>query len=255
MPHSFDRTVLSCTLSFALIVGMSGIASAADPTAAAAKRQDPSGPPNPSGAGHRPGPGSAGKPSTYSHGPGASLGESGAKPKRPTGQPPGQSASAAAQTNPGFTGSDERERRRRAKVGRNASPPSPDDPRIRADERRAKRELRRREVIATLGENTLEHPRVRTELQHHAWRLARLNRMLELADHAKNQQLTARIEKLRAAEMARHQRRLQALRRPADQPPAMASDIPLAHSSKPPILPSTDTSSAAKPESTTGGAR
>ncbi|MGC4063184.1 MAG: hypothetical protein QM784_00750 [Polyangiaceae bacterium] len=76
----------------------------------------------------------------------------------------------------------------------------------KSSERRSDRLARIRELKNRWGGRTLMQPNVRDELRHHAWRVARLKRMRELALEKKNDKLVAKIDQLEQKENARHER-------------------------------------------------
>jgi len=204
--------------------------------------------------GWRPGP--SAKPPGSAHSGGVGAAGAQAKPKKPSDPPPVQGVEPASPGGQLGSEHDQGQRRRQAGVGlRPSSPPAPDDPALRPDERRAKRELRRREVAAALGEKAARHPNVQTELRHHAWRLARLNRMLELANQRKEPKLVARIEKLRAVELTRHRNRLESLRQHPELGQASVGTAAPLDSSNPGLPPSTSATVEVSPAASTGGVR
>ena len=83
------------------------------------------------------------------------------------------------------------------------------------EERKASREergkKRRAELKAELGAKALGAP-IREELKHHAWRVARLRRLIELAEASDRPELKERAEKLLVQEDERHTARLAKLK-------------------------------------------
>ncbi len=79
--------------------------------------------------------------------------------------------------------------------------------------RRARRQKRRAELRAKWGDALLRHPAVRAELKVHAWRLARLHRIRQLATGADagKPDVVARVDALIAKEQARHDKRMATL--------------------------------------------
>jgi hypothetical protein len=81
-------------------------------------------------------------------------------------------------------------------------------------DRKERRHARRDALIRLWGKATLEKPPVREELEHHAWRMARLERMKTLlaeSDHKQKAKLLARIDKLMERETARHKKHMDRL--------------------------------------------
>lgn len=76
----------------------------------------------------------------------------------------------------------------------------------RAASRASRAEAHKAKVKSELGES-LAKPEVRDELAAHAWRVARLERVLELAKIAGNQAIVVRAEGLMKQEKARHEKR------------------------------------------------
>lgn len=84
------------------------------------------------------------------------------------------------------------------------------------DQQRKQRRERRREHRAELrqkwGDALLRHPAVRAELRTHAWRLARLHRVRQLADAAGKKAVVERVDALIAKEQARHDKHMATLK-------------------------------------------
>lgn len=73
-------------------------------------------------------------------------------------------------------------------------------------ERSERRKHRLKELRGRWGEGNLKQPACQEELRHHAWRLARLKRMRELATERKNTKQLAKLDALEKKEQARHER-------------------------------------------------
>jgi hypothetical protein len=80
------------------------------------------------------------------------------------------------------------------------------DGQANSGERHERRLARLRELRERYGSDLLKTPPVREELEHHAWRLARLKRMRELATEKKNDKLIAKIDQLEKKENERHEK-------------------------------------------------
>ena len=77
-------------------------------------------------------------------------------------------------------------------------------------DRKDRAQQAREEIAKVVGENPL-HPSVREELRNHAWRIARLNQLIYLAELDKKPELKERAQKLVEKENASHQERLKSL--------------------------------------------
>lgn len=84
----------------------------------------------------------------------------------------------------------------------------------RADEskRHEQRLSKLRELRGQWGQDTLKLPAVREELEHHAWRLARLKRMRDLATEKKNDKVLSKVDKLEQKENTRHEKAMARLK-------------------------------------------
>ena len=80
--------------------------------------------------------------------------------------------------------------------------------------RRMRRRAARKAFLAKWG-RIHKRPAVHAELRLHAWRLARLDRLRTLAVEKDKDDLVKRIDELKAKEMARHENRMNALKKPA----------------------------------------
>jgi hypothetical protein len=105
-----------------------------------------------------------------------------------------------------------------------------DDDAVR-DQTRAKRRLEHRISLRDrYGVELLQRPPIRAELERHAWRVARLERMRVLAeaihDEAKRKKTLARLDALATKENARHERHMEQLKNPGNT-------LGAAHSAKP----------------------
>jgi hypothetical protein len=88
------------------------------------------------------------------------------------------------------------------------------------EERQAKREERRKERRAKIKEkwgDLVKRPEVVNELKKHARRIARLNRLLALAEEAKKDDKKKKIEELIEKENKRHEARMAQLKTKGDQ--------------------------------------
>jgi hypothetical protein len=85
-------------------------------------------------------------------------------------------------------------------------------------ERRQERRKDRRDKIKAKWGDLHKHPAVREELRRHARRMARLNRILALAEEAKKDDVVKRVKDLIAKEEARHDKRMTALKDKGGQP-------------------------------------
>lgn len=79
-------------------------------------------------------------------------------------------------------------------------------------ERRARHAARVAELRQRWGSAVLEDQAARQELRQHAWRVARLQRMRELAVQEKKTKLVERIDDLLKREDTQHEQRLQKIR-------------------------------------------
>jgi len=112
----------------------------------------------------------------------------------------------------------------------------------RIQERRARHAARVAELRQSWGEEVLQDQAARQELRQHAWRVARLQRMRELAVQGNKTKVVARIDDLLKREATLHEQRLQKIR-------ARLTDAgPMPSASAPPSAPS-----APSNPSTTGG--
>lgn len=99
--------------------------------------------------------------------------------------------------------------------------------------RHERRLAKLRELRGHWGEDTLKTPSAREELEHHAWRLARLNRMRELATEKKNDKLLSKLDKLDQKENERHEKAMTKLKTGAPGAKTEGSAMP-----KPSAVPS-----------------
>jgi predicted nuclease with TOPRIM domain len=100
-------------------------------------------------------------------------------------------------------------------VGVLAAPAAAQPGKERREERREKRKERRKERREKLKErwgDLLEKGPVKAELARHGRRVARLNRMLSLAEEAKKDDAVKRIKELMEKENARHDARMAKLK-------------------------------------------
>lgn len=96
---------------------------------------------------------------------------------------------------------------------RTSAKEGPDKLKALLKERKAKRNERRdqhRTLMKEMWGPIHELSPVRAELRSHAWRMARLQRLYELAAEKNDEKLLARVEKLMDHERERHQARMQA---------------------------------------------
>ncbi len=95
-------------------------------------------------------------------------------------------------------------------------------------DRKERAEKNRADVAQVVGEDPL-HPSVREELRNHAWRIARLNQIIYLAELDKKEKLAEKAKELIEKEKASHDERLKGiLTRPEVKnykPKANASDL------------------------------
>ena len=85
------------------------------------------------------------------------------------------------------------------------------------DDRKATRQERGKKTRAALKTQlgtTKLTPSLREELKRHAWRMARLDRLNQLAEASENKRLGDRIENLQKKEFARHQKHVDLLKKP-----------------------------------------
>jgi len=97
-----------------------------------------------------------------------------------------------------------------------------------SDQRRERRSAQLRELRSRWGDDALKRPEVRDELREHAWRLARLKRLRELAAEKKNEKLLSRIERLEQKENERHTQAMGHQKLIAGRPTPNASGAPSA---------------------------
>ena len=91
-------------------------------------------------------------------------------------------------------------------------------------DRKERRRAQSDALIRLWGKDVLARPPVRSEIEHHAWRMARLERMKTLLSESDNKnktKLLARIDKLIERENERHKKHMDALR--AGNPAATAA--------------------------------
>jgi hypothetical protein len=96
----------------------------------------------------------------------------------------------------------------------------------KSTERRSQRLARIRELKERWGAESLKQPNVQNELRHHAWRLARLKRMRELALEKKSDKLVARVDLLEQKENLRHDRAMAREKRGVAATNAAGSAVP-----------------------------
>ncbi len=87
----------------------------------------------------------------------------------------------------------------------------------RGKARRVRRRAARKAFLAKWG-RIHKRPAVNAELRLHAWRMARMGRLRTLATENSKDDAVKRIDELKAKEMARHQKRMEGLKKAA--PPA-----------------------------------
>ncbi|MCA9630162.1 MAG: hypothetical protein KC766_20965 [Myxococcales bacterium] len=92
--------------------------------------------------------------------------------------------------------------------GKRSQPPEWESYKAKRDERRAKR---RKELKQELGKD-VERPEVKQELNLHAARMAKLNRLEILAKNENKSELVKRTQTLKTKENSRHASRLKALK-------------------------------------------
>ena len=86
---------------------------------------------------------------------------------------------------------------------------------------RAERIRARREAVRQKwGGDLVAHPGVRAELRLHAWRMARLRTIKQIAQKEGREKLAARADALIAREVARHERRMGQLKENPNLPPS-----------------------------------
>jgi hypothetical protein len=117
--------------------------------------------------------------------------------------------------------------------GKHDSAGKPDKPNDQAsEETRAQRRRERRAALQQrFGLELLQRPPIRAELETHAWRVARLERMRVLAeamtDAEKRKKTLARLEKLATKENERHERQLTHLKAQTEKAAAGGkADVP-----------------------------
>jgi hypothetical protein len=154
----------------------------------------------------------AGKPAE----PGAKAAER-AKPAQP-GQPSTKQGDEARDK-----AHEDRAKRGKSEEAHAAAPGQNKEERGEAQEQtREKRSKQHRDALeGKYGADVLQRPPVLAELKTHAWRMARLERLRALAeaqsDTAKRNQNVARLTKLTAREIARHERQMDQLKGQGEQ--------------------------------------
>jgi hypothetical protein len=233
-----------------LLVGLPSLSAAACLllAAAAAYGKPPAGGPpgHPSAVAHSPVATSSSKPRGDHDGPGGGTKPTGSPSGTPQGSalagphhaPPEPSGRhPAAETDGGLPPP-----RHRGSEAAHHQPPSPDEPSANAEKRRTRRTQRTQELTARFGHELVARPNVRAELARHAWRIARLNKMAELAQTAKNDKFVTRVERLRQAENTRHESRLEKLKQnPSEATGGAPSALSATPSANPASSPSGDT--------------
>jgi hypothetical protein len=160
-------------------------------------------------------PGKSGEPHGKSGEPHGKSGEPHGKSGEPhgkSGEPHGKSDEAHARA-PGQNKEDKSDEEAKA-----AGAPGQDEAkaRERAQTRAKRRQDRRNELKREHGVEVLQRPPVIAELKTHAWRMARLERMHDLAEDIANadkrKKTLARLEKLVTREKERHARQMEHLK-------------------------------------------
>jgi hypothetical protein len=78
-----------------------------------------------------------------------------------------------------------------------------------AQDRAARRQAHVLALRAHFAPELLRRTAVRDELRMHAWRMARLERLMALARESKNEPALARVQRIISVEVAMHRRRME----------------------------------------------